>query len=186
MKHLLTALALGAALTAGAQAPFPQSKPLAPKAQYAADSRAATARYEGDKRLCNDETTSTARLQCRRDAKAEYDAAVAAAKARLASATAPGPAAPVPLQAACDGCGKVAAVTVREEAGKAGPVGLIAGGVGGAYAGKKIEEKVRAHQVWTVTVQYPNGASSSFAFDQDPGFKVGDPVRNSGNSVVRR
>lgn len=205
MKQLLIALTLGAALAAGAQV-----QPVAPKAQFAADSKAAAARYEDDKRLCNDETTSAARLQCRRDAKAEYDAALAAAKARLAAAP-PAPAvAALPVQAACEGCGQVAAVVVKEEAGKGGPTGLIAGGVGGAllgrqigggsgkdiatiagavggaYAGKKIEEKMTAHQVWTVTVKYPNGTSSSFAFDKDPGFKVGDPVRNSGNSVVRR
>ena len=47
-----------------------------PKAQYAADSASATQRYEGDKKLCNDESSSTARLQCRRDAKAEYDKAI--------------------------------------------------------------------------------------------------------------
>ena len=205
MKQLLIALTLGAALAAGAQV-----QPVAPKAQFAADSKAAAARYEDDKRLCNDETTSAARLQCRRDAKAEYDAALAAAKARLAAAPPAPAAAALPVQAACEDCGQVAAVVVKEEAGKGGPTGLIAGGVGGAllgrqigggsgkdiatiagavggaYAGKKIEEKMTAHQVWTVTVKYPNGTSSSFAFDKDPGFKVGDPVRNSGNSVVRR
>ena len=41
-----------------------------PKAQYAVDSKVALDRYEGDKKLCNDESSSTARLQCRRDALA--------------------------------------------------------------------------------------------------------------------
>jgi len=208
MKQILIALTLGAALAAGAQAQTAPQPPLSPKAQLAADTKTAGARYEDDKRLCEDETSSSARLQCRRDAKAEYDSAIAAAKARMtAAAAAPVPA---PAQVACEGCGKVTAVTVKEEAGKGGPVGLIAGGVGGAllgrqigggsgkdiatvagavggaYAGKKIEEKMTSHKVWNVTVQYPGGTSSSFAFEQDPGFKVGDPVRNSGNSVVRR
>lgn len=208
MKKITIALALAAGLTTAAQAqPAPQP-PLSPKAQFAADSKAAGARYDSDKRLCEDEGNSAARLQCRRDAKAEYDGAIAAAKARM-TAAAPAPS-PAPAQPACDGCGKVASVSVKEEAGKGGPVGLIAGGVGGAllgrqigggsgrdiatvagavggaYAGKKIEEKVTSHKVWHVTVQYPNGASSNFAFENDPGFKVGDPVRNSGNSVVRR
>ena len=39
--------------------------PASPKAQYTADSKVAMTRYDGDKKLCNDETSSTARLQCR-------------------------------------------------------------------------------------------------------------------------
>jgi hypothetical protein len=58
--------------------------------------------------------------------------------------------------------------------------------VGGAYAGKKIEEKVRTKKVWTVSVQYPNGNKGSFEFDKDPGMRVGDNVRNSGKTVVRQ
>lgn len=208
MKQILIALTLGATLAAGAQAQTAPQPPLSPKAQLAADTKAAGARYEDDKRLCEDETSSSARLQCRRDAKAEYDSAIAAARARMTAAAA----APVtaPAQVACEGCGKVTAVTVKDEAGKGGPVGLIAGGVGGAllgrqigsgtgkdiatiagaaggaYAGKKIEEKMTSHQVWTVTVDYPNNIKRSFQFDKEPGFKVGDPVRNSGNSIVRQ
>jgi hypothetical protein len=53
------------------------------------DTKAAQARYESDKKLCNDETSSSARLQCRRDAKAEYDQAIAAAKSKAATTPAP-------------------------------------------------------------------------------------------------
>ncbi|HEY0885566.1 MAG TPA: glycine zipper 2TM domain-containing protein [Ramlibacter sp.] len=210
-KHLISmTLGMTLAVAAGAQA---QNTTLSPKAQLAADTKAATARYESDKALCADETSTKARLQCRRDAKAEYDAAIAAAKARTAAATAPLNGGTVSAKAAapvCADCGTVAAVAVKEEPGKGGPVGMIAGGVGGAllgrqigggtgkdiatiagaaggaYAGKKIEEKMTSHQVWTVTVDYPNNIKRSFQFDKDPGFKVGDPVRNSGNSVVRQ
>jgi outer membrane lipoprotein SlyB len=208
MKKLLLAATLGlVTVHASAQAPQPV---LTPKAQLAADSKAAQARYEADKNLCNDEATSGARLQCRRDAKEEYDAAIAAAKARMAAVPQAPVAAPAAAQAACVGCGKVAAVAVKEEAGKGGATGLIAGGVGGAllgrqvgsgsgkdlatiagavggaYAGKKIEEKMTTHKVWTVTVQYPNGSRSNFGFDHDPGFSVGDPVRNAGTSIARQ
>lgn len=62
----------------------------------------------------------------------------------------------------------------------------IGGAVAGAYAGKKIEEKVTTHKVWTVTGDYPNRIKRNFQFDKDPGFNVGDPVRNSGGSIVRR
>ncbi len=206
-KHLISmTLGMALAVAAGAQA---QNTTLSPKAQLAADTKAAAARYEDDKALCADETSVKARLQCRREAKAEYDAAIAAAKARTPQNGAPAMAAKAAAPVCAD-CGTVAAVAIKEEAGKGGPVGMIAGGVGGAllgrqigggtgkdiatiagaaggaYAGKKIEEKMTTRQVWTVTVDYPNNIKRSFQFDKDPGFKVGEPVRNSGNSIVRQ
>jgi len=213
MMKLLIAGMAGAVFALCAQAQAPQQPATSPKAQLAADNKAAAARYESDKALCNDEPGASARLQCRRDAKAEYDAALAAARARLAAATTT-PVAAVPAAAAvaagCADCGKVTAVTVKEEAGKGGPTGMIAGGVGGAllghqigggsgrdiatiagavggaYAGRKIEEKMTTRKVWTITVQYPNSTRKSFVFEQDPGFVVGDPVRNSGASIVKQ
>ncbi len=209
-QHLIAAaLAIACAATAQAQTTPPSPSP---KAQVAADTREAAARYRADKALCNDETDSNARLQCRRDAKAEYDAALAAAKSRMAAAvpSAGAPSAGAMAPVTCHDCGTVHAVTIKEQAGKGGPVGMIAGGVGGAllgrqigggtgrdlatiggavagaYAGKKIEEKVTTHKVWTVTVDYPNNIKRNFQFDKDPGFGVGDPVRNSGGSIVRR
>jgi uncharacterized protein YcfJ len=201
-----------AALAAFCGCAMAQPADISPKAQFTADSKAAQSRYDADKALCNDESTSAARLQCRRDAKSEYDGAMTAAKARLQSA--PVVTAPVVASAAshggCADCGKVSAISTREEAGQGGAVGMIAGGVGGAllgrqvgggsgkdlatiagavggaYAGKKIEEKVRTKKVWTVSVQYPNGTKGSFEFDKDPGMRVGDNVRNSGKTVVRQ
>jgi uncharacterized protein YcfJ len=61
----------------------------------------------------------------------------------------------------------------------------IAGAVGGAYAGKKIEEKAKSHTVWTVAVQFEDGSQANFEFAQDPGFKAGDAVKKSGDSVAR-
>ena len=207
-KWLLMAGA-GLALSALAQSP------LSPKAQFDAENKQAGLRYEADKKLCNDETSSSARLQCRRDAKAEYDAALAQAKARLtapAVVSKPAPAAVVAPAVAtppCAECGRVVAVSQTEKEGEGSAVGLLAGGaagallgrqlgagmgkdlatiagaVGGAYAGKKIEEKVKTHKVWTVAVQYPDNSRKSFDFEQDPGFKVGDAVKNAGAGIVR-
>ena len=206
-------LALCASLTLGALA----QSPLSPKAQFDADNRQAGLRYEADKKLCNDEVSSAARLQCRRDAKAEYDTALAQAKARLtapAAVAAPAPAAavgPAPglAVAPCADCGRVVAVSQTEKEGEGSAVGLLAGGaagallgrqlgggmgkdlatiagaVGGAYAGKMIEEKVKTHKVWTVAVQYPDNSRKSFDFEQDPGLKVGDAVKNAGAGIVR-
>lgn len=205
MKTRYGTLAWGLVLLGMASATLGQT-PATPKAQYAADSRQALARYEDDKKLCNDETSSNARLQCRRDAKAEYDKAMAAAKSHLSASTAQGQPAKAPV---CPDCGKVTAVTMTEKEGEGSAVGMIAGGaagallgrqigggigkdiatvagaVGGAYAGKEIEKKVKTHKVWTVSVQYDSGSKSSFEFDQDPGLQVGDRVKNSGNTVVR-
>lgn len=207
MKPLFSILTSGLLLLGMASTTLAET-PLTPKAQYAADSKTALARYAADKKLCTEEASSNARLQCRRDAKAEYDKAIAAAKAQM-SASAPTPANAQAAKAACPDCGKVLAVTGTEKAGEGGPVGMIAGGVagailghqvggglgkdlatvagaaGGAYAGKKIEEKVKTHKVWTVSVQYADGRKSSFNFDQDPGLKAGDPVKNSGNTIIR-
>ena len=194
-------LLAGLALTASGQTPA------TPQAQDAADSKAALARYEADKKLCNDETSSPARLQCRRDAKSEYDKVMASAKAQLAAASPASSASE--SKAVCADCGKVSAVNVIEKKGESSPVGLIAGGVagallgnqvgggtgkslatiagaaGGAYAGKKVQENMNTHKVWKVTVRYEDGQTRSFEFDENPGLRAGDRVKNADKSVVR-
>ena len=180
---------------------------LTPKARYAADSKTAQARYAADKKLCEDETSSAARLQCRRDAKAEYDTAVASAKAQLAAA-APASAS-ASSKTTCADCGKVTVVTETERKGESSPAGLIAGGVagallgnqvgggsgkslatiagaaGGAYAGKKVEEKMNTQKIWAVTVRYDDGRTRHFEFTENPGLREGDRVRNTAKSVER-
>ena len=114
-----------------------------------------------------------------------------------------------PLRPACPDCGKVVSVQQIEKQGKGSGVGLVAGGVvggvighqigggvgktlatvggaaGGAYAGNTIEKNSKSSKVWSVAVKYPNGSTSSYEFANAPGFKVGDRVRKSGNTVVR-
>lgn len=182
---LVTGLLLGAC-GLGAQAQTPTAS--TPKA-----------RYEADKKLCADEASAEARLQCRRDAQVVYEKALAASKVAKTSSQA----------AVCNDCGRVTAIKVTEKAGDSGPVGMIAGGVagavlgrqvgggfgkdlatiagaaGGAYAGKKIEEKINTRKIWTVSVRYNNGATAEFDYEQDPGVKVGDAVRKEGNVLVR-
>lgn len=206
----IVALALGG--TGLAQAEGGPQPTLTPKVQYAADNQAAQSRYKSDLKLCADEPESAGRMQCKRDAKAEYDRALTDAKARQQQA---GKAAPASAQAAakpkalCPDCGKVNAVRLVEREGEGSAVGLIAGGAagallgrqvgaglgkdlatlagaaGGAYAGKQIEQKVKSHKVWEVTVAYPGGETLHYDFTQDPGLQVGDAVRKSGQSIVR-
>lgn len=199
-----------------------------PEAQVKADIDAATRqaqqRYDADRALCSDERDAKARLQCRRDARAEFDRALADVRNRPpaapvtvpAAATAPRPAATAsvtpaasPPRPACADCGRVVSVTTTDKPGEGGAVGVIAGGatgailgrqigsgtgkdiatiagaLGGALAGKKIEEKVKTHRVWLVAVQYPDGSTRTFEFEQDPGYRVGDGVKNSGPGIVR-
>lgn len=166
--------------------------------------KAAADRYEQDKKLCAEESTSSARMQCLRDAKELYDRAIVGAPAQV----------PAPLPAAatalCRECGTVTAIRVGEKKGKSGALGMIAGGVagavighqvgggrgkdvatvagaaGGAYAGKKIEERMNTTKVWTVDVRFDDSSEGSFGFDHDPGFIAGDAVKKSGGGIVRR
>ena len=184
-----------------------------PRAAIDAAKKAATARYSDDKKLCAEENSSGARLQCLRDAKSEYTKALAKAKkagavngsSAAVSASTPKSVAPV-----CAECGKVTASKIVEKKGESTPLGMIAGGVagavlghqvgggrgkdiatiagaaGGAYAGHKIEENVRSTKSWVVSVHFDNGTDQVFSFAVDPGYAAGDAVKLSGNSISKR
>ena len=185
-RPLILAVAITALFSTSA---FAQN--LSPKAQYTYDTKQASTRYADDKKLCAEETSSKARMQCLRDAKSEYDQAIINAKAaqRAGNSYASQPS-KQPQHQICADCGKVLAVNVTEKAGEGGALGMIGGGVagaaGGAYAGKQVEGHMKNAKTWTVTVQYETGAKADFAFDQDPGLAAGDLVRNSGNGIARR
>ena len=172
--------------------------------QAKASAEEAKLRFEADKKLCADEASPEARIQCRRDAQTIYDKSLAALR------TQPGTYSTQPTAKDCADCGRVTAINLVNKEGEANAVGMIAGGVagavlgrqvgggfgkdlatiagaaGGAYAGKKIQENMNTTQVWQVSVTYSHGGSAMFDFAQDPGFKVGDPVKKSGNTVVRQ
>lgn len=173
--------------------------------RYNAEAKAASARYDQDKKLCNDEKDANARITCRRDAKAEYDAAIASAKAQRGAAQV----AQRNGEPSCSTCGRVVSVHVSERKGEAGVVGTaggavvggvlgnqvgggngktlatVAGAVGGALLGREAERRYKATKVWNVEVQYDNGDKKTFAFNNDPRYAVGDWVKNSGNSITR-
>jgi uncharacterized protein YcfJ len=196
LRRCLQATLLAALCSAGVQAQVWSSTPPAGSTQDA------KARFEADKKLCADESSSEARLQCRRDAQAVYDKALAANKASNVYTS-------KSAQTGCTECGRVTAVTVTEKKGESNAVGMIAGGLagavlghqvggglgkdlatvagaaGGAYAGKTVQENMNARKVWTVSVHFPDGRTGSYHFDHDPGFTVDTNVRLSGNTVVR-
>lgn len=178
---------------------------VAAQTAYEAAKNQADARYGEDRKLCADESTSALRMQCLRDARQEHERALAAAAAKLDAANKSAASA-----AGCSDCGSVTAVSMTERDGQGSAVGMIAGGVagallghqvgkgtgkdlatiagaaGGAYAGNKIEGKMNKVRTWTVTVRFDNGAQRVFSFDHDPGMAIGDPVKASGASIVRR
>ncbi|MDD2729399.1 glycine zipper 2TM domain-containing protein [Malikia sp.] len=203
----VAALALGNVGLAQAEG-LPEGA-LTPKAQYAADAQAAQSRYKSDLKLCADEPESTGRMQCKRDAKAEYEQALTDAKWRQDSAGKVAPAQTFKPKALCADCGKVSSVQLLDRAGEGSAVGMIAGGAagallgrqvgaglgkdlatlagaaGGAYAGKQLEQRMKTQKVWDVTVAYPGGDTLHYEFTQDPGLQVGDVVRKSELSIVR-
>lgn len=172
---------------------------------YKAAQKEAESRYAADKKLCAEESTSSVRMQCLRDANAEYTKALAAAKQKTAADSKAKSGA-----ATCADCGQVVGVTTGTKEGKGGPIGIIGGGVagallghqvgggtgkdvatlagaaGGAYAGHKVEEKMRSTKFWSVRVRLDSGGERTFEFDHDPGIASGDLVKVSGGSVTRR
>ena len=202
MRQTLSKLAIAALLATGGLAQAQTA--LSPSAQYTADSKQLQARYQSDLSICNSESDSAGRLQCKRDAKTEYDKALAAAKTKMTTAKTQGTTAAV-----CMDCGKVASVTLTERQGEPGAMGLIAGGVvggllgnqvgggrgkdlatiagaaGGAFAGREVEKRVTSQKVWVVRVNFTNGESANYEFAQDPGLKAGDNVKKSDKTVVR-
>jgi outer membrane lipoprotein SlyB len=191
-----------AALLAALGSTLPAHAQPNPKEQYIAETKHIAQRYADDKKLCSEENSSGARMQCTRDAKAEYDKSMALAKAhRDAKPAKPGE---------CRDCAKVTSVVVSDKAGEGSALGVIAGGVagallgnqvgsghgrqlatvagaaGGAYAGNKIEQKAKSTKLWTVHVQYDDGKQAAFNFDHDPRMISGDRVQNANGTIERR
>lgn len=199
-SQVVVAIGLGG-LVFGTQA-LAQTTTWSSNPQAVQTQQEAKAQFEADKKLCADEASPEARIQCRRDAQTLYDKALVSLRTKGVYAT--------QTAVDCATCGKVTAVNVVEKAGESNAVGLIAGGVagavlghqvgggfgkdlatiagaaGGAYAGKKVQENMNAKKVWRVSVKYPDGKTARFDFANDPGLKTGDAVKNSGNTVVRR
>ncbi len=174
-----------------------------PREQYRMDAREVEARYAEDRAICAEEKNQGQRMKCLRTAKAEQQQALAGARNRTAGMSGSG------NTNACLDCGQVTNISVRDQKGGNNALGVIAGGaagallgnqvgggsgktiatvagaVGGAYAGKKIQENMGSSKVWTVEVQYDNGERRSFDFTQDPGVQRGDRVKNAGQSIMR-
>jgi outer membrane lipoprotein SlyB len=111
---------------------------------------------------------------------------------------------PAPVRVAqpvCMNCGTVESVREVATQGQGTGLGAVAGGVtgavvgrqfghgsgktamtilgaaGGAFAGHKIEEKVRSTQRWDVTVRLDDGSTRTLTLEQQPAWRSGDRVR---------
>jgi len=193
------------ALIAVSQVPVFASDTTSQKEAYTAAKQQAASRYAEDRKLCAEESNSSTRMQCLRDAKADYDKALADAKNRSAADSKPKTGA-----AACADCGRVVSVTTATKEGEGGALGIVGGGVagallgrqvgsgrgrdlatiagaaGGAYAGHKIEEKVKSTKVWSIKIRMDSGEERTIESGEDPGLAIGDLVKVSGNTVTRR
>lgn len=128
---------------------------------YKAAQERAELRYVADRKLCAEESTSSVRMQCLRDANAEYNKALANAKKAPESVA-------KPSAVACADCGKVVGVTAgRREGG--GPLGALTGA-----------------RFWSVLIKLDSGELRTIEFDHEPGVKSGDLVKVSGNTVTAR
>jgi outer membrane lipoprotein SlyB len=168
-------------------------------------------RYSEDQKICADEATSSRRMQCLRDAKDDYTRALNAAEGKPAAEIRPAAETKAsPPQQVCNDCGRVTGVRVIEKEGETGAAGIVGGAVlggllgnqigrgrgrdvatvagvaGGAYAGNKIEGKMKATKTWAVSVRFDNGSDRTYNFASDPGLVAGDPVMASGSGIVRR
>jgi outer membrane lipoprotein SlyB len=61
----------------------------------------------------------------------------------------------------------------------------VAGAVGGALAGREIERNAHAGQRYEVVVRYPNGATQTIPYENNPGFRVGDRVKVNDGVLIR-
>ena len=184
--------------------------------QYETDKKVCADETDVTARLQCRRDAKTSNDQALQKAKANMNIAMTSTSTLTAAAPAPPPAETVTSVVQevprdyCADCATVSAVSVLEKLGQATPLGLVAGGVGGgilghqlgggigrdlatlagvlggAYAGKDLEEKTRSLKVWTVTVQYPDNSKRNFEFKEDPKYKVGDQVKNAGTSITRR
>lgn len=69
--------------------------------------------------------------------------------------------------------------------GRGRDLATVAGALGGAYAGNRIENNMNKKQVYRVTVRLDNGTTRSFDYAENPGLKAGMRVRVQDNALTR-
>lgn len=117
--------------------------------------------------------------------------------------------APARSAAICNECGVVDAVQVINKKGESSPLGVaggavvggivgnqigsgrgntaatIVGAVGGAMAGNEVEKRIKSVKEYQVTVRMEGGNNRTFAFQNPPGYEVGDHVKVVDGRLVK-
>nr|WP_314901139.1 glycine zipper 2TM domain-containing protein [uncultured Deefgea sp.] len=71
--------------------------------------------------------------------------------------------------------------------GKGKTAAMVVGGLGGAYAGNKVEGAMNDKKFYEVTVKLEDGSTQSVTFeDANHGFKQGDKVRLENKQLIKR
>ena len=63
--------------------------------------------------------------------------------------------------------------------------GTIAGAVGGAYAGNRVENNMAKSKQYQVIVRLENTTTQTFVYAADPAIKVGTRVKIENNAIVQ-
>ena len=82
--------------------------------------------------------------------------------------------------------GVLGGVLGRQVGGGTGKdIATVAGALGGAYAGNRVQDSMDKSTQHEVVVRLRDGTTRSFRYAADPGVKVGDPVRVENDALVR-
>lgn len=69
--------------------------------------------------------------------------------------------------------------------GRGRDLATVAGALGGAYAGNRIENNMNKKQVYRVNVRLDNGTTRSFDYADNPGLITGTRVKVEGNALAK-
>jgi outer membrane lipoprotein SlyB len=69
--------------------------------------------------------------------------------------------------------------------GRGRDLATIAGALGGAYAGNRVENNMNKKQVYRVSVRLDNGTTRSFDYAEDPELRTGTRVKVADNALSR-
>jgi outer membrane lipoprotein SlyB len=82
--------------------------------------------------------------------------------------------------------GVVGGVLGRQVGGGSGKdLATVAGALGGAYAGNRVQNKMGNTTQYNVVVRLESGTLQTLTFTADPGFKAGDRVKVENGAIVR-
>jgi outer membrane lipoprotein SlyB len=69
--------------------------------------------------------------------------------------------------------------------GRGRQLATVAGALGGAYAGNRLQDSMSKKTVYRVNVRMDNGTTRTFDYAEDPGMKAGTRVKVDNDGLVR-